>query len=133
MRKNLLSILILLGITLGAYAQDGMWMAKSWEDIDEYDALGFGVCTYTDEVHDLAPAIYGQFSMFGYGDWVRLNVSAVFPPYELPGEDVIRITLAGGLSTVFRNIIGDLDIEIGAYYGASASRRPYGVMVGLVF
>ena len=120
-------------MTIISYAQDRAWMIKSWDDIGQYDALSYGICTYTDEVHEWFPAAYGQFSMFGYKDLIRLNVSLVAPPYYLPGEDVIRITLAGGITTLFRDLIGDLDVEVGAYYGASAARRPYGIMVGLVF
>ena len=133
MKKIIWSILILLGMTLGAYAQEGLWLAKSWDDVDKYDALGVGVCTYTDEVHEWAPAIYGQFSMFGYKDLVRLNIIMAVPPYHLPGEDVYRITLAGGISTLFRDLIGNADIEVGVYYGASAARRPYGIQIGFVW
>ena len=126
-------IIVFLGMAISSYSQDGTWMVKSWDDINEYDAIGFGVCTYTDEVHNMKPAVYGQFSMFGYKDLIRLNFGVALPPYYLPDEEVIRITLAGGITTLFRDLIGDMDVEVGAYYGASASRRPYGIMVGLVF
>jgi len=132
LNKILLSILLILGLSFNACANDGLFVCKSWEDVANYDAISYGVCTYTDEDRDIAGAIYGHFSMFGYGDFIRINTGLVVPPYYFDDENIIRITLEFGISTIFRDLIGDIDVELGCYYGGSANRFPYGIMIGVL-
>ena len=139
MKKGLILALLMLVCFVpmvkaeNAETEDGLWMIKSWSDLrtSKYYPLGVGLCTYTDKYHDWEPAAYGHVSFIGYEHWVKLNVGVVIP--HLENEGSVRVTFAYGLTTVFEDLIGDWDIEVGAYTGHSASRNPWGIMLGLAF
>jgi len=136
-RALFIALLVLFSIvgTVQAEEESGLWVIKSIEDFNtsNYHCLSAGLCSYSDEVESMEYACYGMFSMIGYKDLLKLDLGAVVPFYKFEDDHGLRITLAYGASTVFNDVIGDYDIELGVYGGFSASRHPYGVRIGLAW
>ena len=138
MKKMLLSIFLFVMFFCGfvyGVEQDGVWVLKSWNDFDtsQHHFLGAGACTYTDQYNEFVPAIYGNFSIVGYKDWIKLDTGVACPIYKFKDAIAYRLTVLVGASTVLNDVIFGQDIEIGVYTGWSGSRNPWGIKVGIAF